>query len=95
MSLTLEEVKYIANLARLDLTEDELSRYREQLSTILNYFQQLEKLDTENVPPTANISDGKTPLRADQPQPGLTLDDLLRNAPQKDNRLFRVPPVFE
>jgi aspartyl-tRNA(Asn)/glutamyl-tRNA(Gln) amidotransferase subunit C len=95
MTLTLEEVKYIANLARLELTEDELSRYRGQLSAILEYFQQLENLDTKNVPPTANIADLQTSLRTDQSQPSLVLDDLLRNAPESDDRLFRVPPVFE
>ena len=95
MSLTIEEVKHIANLARLELTEDELSRYRVQLSAILEYFQQLENLDTENVSPTANIADLHTDLRTDQSQPSLVLDDLLRNAPENDDRLFRVPPVFE
>ena len=60
MSLTLEQVKHIANLARLELTDEELSRYKGQLSAILDYFQQLEMLDTENVPPTANIADLQT-----------------------------------
>ena len=95
MSLTLEEVKHIANLARLELSEDELKRYRGQLSAILDYFQQLESVDTENVPPTTNVSVGQTALREDQTQPGLTLDELLQNAPENDERLFRVPPVFE
>ena len=95
MPLTLEEVKHIANLARLELSEDELKRYRGQLSAILDYFQQLESVDTENVPPTANVSDGQTVLRDDQTRPGLTLDELLKNAPESAERLFRVPPVFE
>ena len=95
MSLTLEEVKHIANLARLELSEDELKRYRGQLSAILDYFKQLESVDTENIPPTANVSDGQTALRDDQTRPGLTLDELLQNAPESAERLFRVPPVFE
>jgi len=95
MSLTIEEVQHIANLARLELNEEELSRYRMQLSAILDYFQQLERLDTEGIPPTANISVDQIRLRIDQPHPGLTLDELMHNAPQNDDRLFRVPPVFE
>ena len=95
MSLTLEEVQYIASLARLELTEDELMRFRRQLSAILDYFQQLEGLNTEDVPPTANVSIDQNPLRTDQTRPGLTLDELLHNAPENDDRLFRVPPVFE
>lgn len=95
MSLTIEDVLHIANLARLELSEDELSRYRGQLSAILDYFQQLESLDTDMVPPTASVSTGQTTLRADQIQPGLDLDELLHNAPESEARLFRVPPIFE
>ena len=95
MSLTLEEVQHIANLARLELGEDELNRYREQLSAILAYFQQLEQLDTETIPPTTSVSAGQATLREDRTHPGLALDDLLRNAPANEERLFRVPPVFE
>ena len=95
MSLTIEQVQHIASLARLELTEDELMRYRRQLSAILDYFQQLEGVDTEGVPPTANVSVDQNPLRIDQTRPGLTLDELLHNAPENDDRLFRVPPVFE
>ena len=95
MSLTIEEVQHIANLASLDLTEDELRLYRKQLSTILEYFQQLESLDTKDIPPTANVSANQNPLRVDQPGPCLSPDELLHNAPQKDDHLFQVPPIFE
>jgi aspartyl-tRNA(Asn)/glutamyl-tRNA(Gln) amidotransferase subunit C len=95
MSLTLEEVHHIADLARLELRDDELIRYREQLSAILSYFQQLERLDTESVPPTTNVSAGQSSLRDDQIRPGLALDELLHNAPASEERLFRVPSVFE
>lgn len=95
MSLTLEEVQHIADLARLDLTEDELARFRGQLSAILDYFQQLENLDTKKVPPTSSVSAGEAPLRADQVRSSLALDDLLQNAPESAERQFRVPPVFE
>ena len=95
MSLTLEEVKHIANLARLELSDDELSRYRDQLSAILEYFQQIEKLDTEMVPPTTSVSTDQAALRTDQIRSSLPLDELLQNAPERDQWLFRVPPVFD
>jgi aspartyl-tRNA(Asn)/glutamyl-tRNA(Gln) amidotransferase subunit C len=95
MSLTLEQVRHIANLARLELSQEELSRYQEQLSAILAYFQQLEDLDTTDIPPTASVSDDESRLRADQIQSSLDLIELLRNAPQTAERQFRVPPIFE
>ena len=95
MSLSLEQVQYIANLARLELSDDEAERFRKQLSAILDYFQQLESLDTENISPTASISAEQSDLRADKTKPGLSLDDLLHNASDTDDRLFRVPPIFD
>ena len=95
MSLTHEQIQHIANLARLELTDEELARYREQLSSILDHFEQLQTLDTENVPPTASIAVDQASLRADEPRPGLNLDELLQNSPESEQRQFRVPPVFE
>ena len=95
MSLTIEQVQHIANLARLELTDEELVRYREQLSSILAHFEQLQAIDTAAIPPTSNVSSGESTLRVDQPRPGLELQELLHNAPDTNNRQFRVPPIFE
>ena len=95
MPLTIEEVRHIANLARMNLTEDELELYRKQLSAILDYFKQLEGLDTEDIPPTANVSVDQNPSRLDQPDSSLSPEELLNNAPKKDDHLFQVPPIFE
>lgn len=95
MSLTIEEVRHIANLARLNLTDDELELYRKQLSAILDYFKQLEELETENIPPTANVSVDQNPLRVDRTDLSLSPEELLHNAPEKDDHLFQVPPIFE
>jgi aspartyl-tRNA(Asn)/glutamyl-tRNA(Gln) amidotransferase subunit C len=95
MSLTHEQIQHIANLARLELTEEELTRYREQLSSILDHFEQLKSLDTENIPPTASIAVDQASLRDDEPRPGLNLGELMQNAPESEQRQFRVPPVFE
>lgn len=95
MILTLEEVEHIAALARLELTQEEKARYREQLSAILDYFAQLQELDTSDILPTANVLVGASPLRADESHPGLSLDTLLSNAPLVDIDQFRVPPVLD
>jgi len=95
MSLTSQEVEHIAKLARLKLTDEQKTRYRGQLEAILEHVAKLQELDTTDVPATASVSVGQMPLRADEPRPGLTKDDLLKNAPQKDNGQFQIPPVFE
>jgi aspartyl-tRNA(Asn)/glutamyl-tRNA(Gln) amidotransferase subunit C len=95
MSLTFEQVQHIANLSRLELTDEEIVCYREQLSAILDYFQRLRGIDTGNIPPTASGFNLQSELRVDQSYPGLELQDLLRNAPDIDENQFRVPPVFE
>lgn len=95
MKLTLEEVEHIATLARLTLTEAEKKRYQEQLSAILEYAARLQELDTSTIPPTASVLPPHGILRDDLPQPGLLLEELLRNAPHTESRQFRVPPVLE
>jgi aspartyl-tRNA(Asn)/glutamyl-tRNA(Gln) amidotransferase subunit C len=96
MVLSLEEVEHIADLARLELTDEEKARYQEQLSAILDYATRLQAIDTAEIPPqTSSIMPSHSVLRPDRPRPGLSLDDLLRNAPQAEQNQFRVPPVFE
>jgi len=95
MSLTIEEVDHIAELARLKLSAEEKELFREQLSEILAYAARLQILDTSSIPPTARIVQTQNRLRQDVPRPGLPLDDLLRNAPDTEGGQFRVPPVLE
>jgi aspartyl-tRNA(Asn)/glutamyl-tRNA(Gln) amidotransferase subunit C len=95
MPLTLKEVEHIANLARLELSDEEKRRYRQQLSAILDYFAQLRQLDTADIPPTSSVLPPRSALRADEPRPGLSRDELLRNAPDAEAGQFRVPPVLE
>jgi aspartyl-tRNA(Asn)/glutamyl-tRNA(Gln) amidotransferase subunit C len=95
MSLSLQEVEHIAKLARLELTDEQKARYREQLEAILDHFARLQELDTTDVIPTASVSVGQMPLRADEPRPGLEKDDLLKNAPYQEGGQFKIPPVFE
>mgnify|MGYP001210749377 CR=1 FL=1 len=95
MSLTQAEVEHIAHLARLELTVEELTRYRQQLSAILDYAARLQSLDTSRIAPTAGAALDAAPLRADEPVEGLPVDRVLRNAPQSEENQFRVPPVLE
>lgn len=95
MTLTLPEVEHIAELARLRLSEDEKARYREQLSAILDYFEQLRELDTADIPPTSSVLPPRSVLRLDEAKPGLNLNELLQNAPDSEESQFRIPPVLE
>ena len=95
MTLSIAEVEHIANLARMDLTDDEKARFSQQLSAILDYIAELQALDTRDIPPTSSVLPGRNALRADEPRPGLGLEALLANAPQVEDDQFRVPPVLE
>ncbi len=95
MTLTLSEVEHIAQLARLELTDEEKELYRQQLSAILEYAARLQKLDTSQIPPTSSVLPPRSRLRPDVSAPSLDVKDILRNAPQAENDQFRVPPVME
>lgn len=94
MSLKPEEVKHIAKLAHLELSDEELARYREQLSDILDHIAKLNELDTENISPMANAVEGASPLRPDQPRASLPTEKLLQNAPNAEDGQFKVPAVL-
>ncbi len=95
MILSNNEVKHIAQLARLQLTQEEIELYREQLSAILDYAGRLQKVDTQTISPTSSVLVLQTVLRPDESRPGLTKEDLLKNAPLVDQGRFRVPPVLD
>ncbi len=95
MSLSIQEVEHIAALARLELTDTEKNRYREQLSAILDHVAQLQELDTSSVQPLAGVFSLENPLRVDESRPGLLPETLLQPAAQKERAQFKIPPVFE
>ena len=95
MTLNIEEVEHIAELARLHLSQEEKTLYREQLSDILEYAARLQAVDTTDVPPTTRALSSRGALREDAPRPGLSAQTLLDNAPQTEDGQFRVPPVLE
>lgn len=94
--LSVEEVKHIAKLSKLELSEKEEEIYGEQLSSVLSYVEQLNEVDTEGVEPTANITGLTNILRHDQVEvSGITHQDIERNAPDFKDGSFVVPGVFE
>jgi aspartyl-tRNA(Asn)/glutamyl-tRNA(Gln) amidotransferase subunit C len=95
LPLTPEEVTHIARLARVGLSDDDVSRFQDQLSQILDYFQRLQEVETENVPPTAHTLAMHNVMRDDEPKPSFDKEDILANAPQREEDLFRVRAVLE
>lgn len=95
MKLSHAEVEHIADLARLTLTEDEITRYQEQLSDILNYAEMLQSVDTSHIAPTTSVLPPKeTTLRPDTAGETLPIDRLFQNAPDQQEQQYKVPPVF-
>jgi len=95
MKLSHEEVEHIALLARLGSSEEELERFREQLSHILENFEVLQQVDTADVPPTAQSVDLQNVVRADEVLPSLPRSQIMANAPQQEAGCFRVRAVLE
>ena len=95
MKLSREEVLHIARLARVALTEEEITRLSEQLSNLLENFQVLQQVDTTDVPPTAQSVTLQSVMREDEVTPSLPADDVLANAPQREGDCFRVRAVLE
>lgn len=92
--IDLEQVRKVANLARLELTPEEEEQFLPQLNSILEYFQQLSELDTENIPPTTRAIDVSNVTRADQLQRYPERDALLAEAPDQDGDFFKVPQIL-
>ena len=95
MSLTLEQTRWVAHLARLELSDAELADMTRQLSAILEYVEQLDTVNTDAVEPLAHPLDLQNVFRADEPAASLSADAALSNAPDRRDRFFAVPPVLE
>jgi aspartyl-tRNA(Asn)/glutamyl-tRNA(Gln) amidotransferase subunit C len=93
--LTPEEVRHVAMLARLGLSDEEVETMRAQLVNVLDYIAMLEKLDTSQIPPTAQILSHLNVTRPDVSRPSWPTDALLANAPATEGDFFRVPSVME
>jgi aspartyl-tRNA(Asn)/glutamyl-tRNA(Gln) amidotransferase subunit C len=90
-----EDVRHVARLARLSLSDEELERMREQLDAILAYIDKLRELDVEGVEPTSHAVPLVNVMRDDEITPVLSQEAALANAPDRAGELFRVPRIIE
>ncbi len=94
MPLSRAQVEHIAKLARLNLTSDEIDKYTRELTVILTYVDQLQAVDTTGVEPKNQFISAENVFREDIPEPSLSCDEALRNAPDRDGEYFHVPKVI-
>ncbi len=95
MALSEAEVRHVARLARIALSDDEIAVMRAQLSSILDYIAMLQEVDVTNVPPTAQVTGLTTVWRPDVVGEMLTQEQALANAPDQQDGMFRVRAVFD
>jgi aspartyl-tRNA(Asn)/glutamyl-tRNA(Gln) amidotransferase subunit C len=93
-TLSRADVEHVAYLARLGLTDEELTRLEGQLNHILDQYAKLAELDTEHIPPTAQTIELENILRDDVARDSLDPDDVLRHAPDRDGEFFVVPAIL-
>jgi aspartyl-tRNA(Asn)/glutamyl-tRNA(Gln) amidotransferase subunit C len=93
--ISVDQVKHVANLARLAVTDDEAELFTKQLDAIITYAEQLDELDTTNVKPTSHVLDMKNVMREDKPTKGLPIEDVVKNAPDHKDGYIRVPTILE
>lgn len=95
MKLDLETVRNVAALARINLTEEEVETFANQLGDVLAYAEKLQQVNTEDVPPTPYVLPLSNVIRKDDEIPGLSPDEALDNAPDRQGNFFRVRGFFE
>jgi aspartyl-tRNA(Asn)/glutamyl-tRNA(Gln) amidotransferase subunit C len=95
MSLAADQVRWVAHLARLELSDDELASITRELAAILEYVDQLQKVDTTGVEPLAHPLPIHNVFRDDEPAPSLGVDLALANAPDRQGDFYGVPAVLE
>jgi aspartyl-tRNA(Asn)/glutamyl-tRNA(Gln) amidotransferase subunit C len=95
MALSRPEMDHLALLARIGLTDEEKDRMAEQLGDILQHMDRLNQLDTEHIPPTAQVIEAANVLRDDVPRPGLAHEQALANVPHAEEPFVRVLPILE
>ena len=94
-AITRADVRHVADLARLALSDEEEARFQHQLSGVFAHFQQLSALDTEQIPPTAQVIPLQNVMRPDAVAPSLPAPDVLANAPEREGDQFRVRAILD
>lgn len=95
MPISLEEVDHVAHLARMALSDEERERMQQDLGAILDYFATLEELDTADVEPTSHPLAVHNVFREDRVTSSMSREEILANAPRRDEECFRVPLIME
>ena len=95
MKISKDEVRYVAQLARLKLDEPQIQEMSETLSEILTYMDTLNEVDTSNISPTSHVVKMDTVFREDEAKESLALDASLQNAPDRVGSFYRVPKIIE
>jgi aspartyl-tRNA(Asn)/glutamyl-tRNA(Gln) amidotransferase subunit C len=93
--ISVDQVKHVAHLARLAITEEEAEKFTKQLDAIISFAEQLNELDTDNVEPTSHVLELKNVLREDIPSVGLPREEVLKNAPEHIEGQIMVPAIIE
>lgn len=95
MAITKDTIKYVANLARIELDDKELEQFTAQLDRILEYVHKLKDLDVSKLEPTSHVLDMKNVYREDIVKKSLPVEDVLKNAPSREGNLFKVQKIIE
>ncbi|GLB61096.1 Asp-tRNA(Asn)/Glu-tRNA(Gln) amidotransferase subunit GatC [Cytobacillus sp. NCCP-133] len=93
--ISTDQVKHVAHLARLAMTEEEAAAYKEQLDKMISFAELLNELDTDNVEPTSHVLDMKNVMREDKAEKGLLQEEVLKNAPEHQYGYIKVPSIIE
>ena len=95
MAVTIKDVEYIADLARLKFSKEEIENFTKQLNQILEYMEKLNELDTSNVEPLSHPVEGTNVFREDKVEESISREEALKNAPDSDDVFIRVPKVID
>ncbi|MGG3033371.1 Asp-tRNA(Asn)/Glu-tRNA(Gln) amidotransferase subunit GatC [Bacillus stercoris] len=93
--ISIEEVKHVAHLARLAITEEEAKMFTEQLDSIISFAEELKEVNTDNVEPTTHVLKMKNVMREDEAGKGLPVEDVMKNAPDHKDGYIRVPSILD
>jgi aspartyl-tRNA(Asn)/glutamyl-tRNA(Gln) amidotransferase subunit C len=95
LPLSRDQVEHVAHLARVGITEEDIELFSHQLSDVLDYFERLDRVDIEGVPPTSHTLPLHNVMREDETEPSYSVEDVLANAPNQEERRFRVRAILE
>ncbi|MDM8213004.1 Asp-tRNA(Asn)/Glu-tRNA(Gln) amidotransferase subunit GatC [Enterococcus hirae] len=95
MTINVDQVKHVAQLAKLSFKEEELAGFTEQLSEIISMVEKLEEVDTADVPVTVSVADAVNVLREDVAEAGMSRKELMKNVPESENGFIKVPAIID